>query len=281
MNKYNYPSIDLLSSKKSFKLDNTLYLKDLLKKEKNDNQYKVFLGLNDKEKVWIDLASDYGIIITGSTGSGKSVFIDSILITLLMKNSPSDLRLVLMDSKIVELEAYRNLPHNLYDVATNSKMALNYLKNIKEELEYRKKIFKGQKVINFSNYNGKNRFAKIPLILLVVDETCNVFADNEVEKLLLEIIENGYKYGINVILSTNIIQKDYIINKLKSKVDYKISFDLSCKQDSKIVGTEGAELLSIGEMIASSDEGIKKIKAPYISDKDIKKVTKYIISKNK
>jgi len=210
------------------------------------------LGIDkDGKKIIIDLNRTPHILIAGSTGSGKSNFIHSILGTLIEKNTTKTLRLILVDTKLVELTLYDMLPNLLEPVITTAEDILPALDRVDAEINTRLNLFRDVKVRNIDEYNAKIAF-KLPSILIVIDELADLLTRDEViSQRLIKIINVSRAAGIHMILATQRPSSDVIPGNIKANISARIAFKTSSSVDSHVVlGQGGAELLNtIGDVL--------------------------------
>ena len=280
--KYILPNKSLLD-KTNDNLDKEYYClgKLVYHKDFKDNLV-IPIGIDDnKEKYYLDLKKVSGLLITGETGSGKSIYVHSIIISLLLKNNPDDLKFILGDLRKVELNNYNMLPHlymNILSSDIDIKYGLNEVINILEE---RKKIFKNNKVDNIDEYN-LNSDLKLSNIIVIIDEIGNLINSKYVLDILNKILDDCYKYGIHFILATSSYLKKIKDNKLVNKFNYILSFDLASNEQASILKIKGSDLLSIegDALVKCRNNEIINLQTPYVSLEDIENVIKFIKNNN-
>ena len=224
-----------------------------------------------------DLTSMPHLLIAGTTGSGKSVCINTIIVSLLYKLEPSLCKLILIDPKMLELSAYEGIPHLLTPVITDSKKATAALGWTVREMNNRYKLMSKVGVRNIDGYNSKHKL-KMPYIVVVVDEMSDLMlvAGKEIENCIQKLSQMARAAGIHIIMATQRPSVDVITGTIKANFPTRISFQVSSKIDSRtILGEQGAEqLLGKGDMLfMSSANRIIRIHGPYISEKEIEKIT--------
>ena len=224
-----------------------------------------------------DLTSMPHLLIAGTTGSGKSVCINTIIISLLYKLEPNLCKLILIDPKMLELSAYEGIPHLLTPVITDSKKATAALGWTVREMNNRYKLMSKVGVRNIDGYNSKH-ILKMPYIVVVVDEMSDLMlvAGKEIENYIQKLSQMARAAGIHIIMATQRPSVDVITGTIKANFPTRISFQVSSKIDSRtILGEQGAEqLLGKGDMLfMSSANRIVRIHGPYVSDKEIEKIT--------
>ena len=284
MNKgYVMPSKDLLiKNSERDDLDDRYYRlsKLLFKKDLND-KLLVPIGIDDKkEKYFVNLNDISLMLIGGETGSGKSVLIDSIIISLLLKNSPDDLRFVFIDPKKIELFEYDGIPH-MVDNGFDTEDWKRKIVLIKEMIDKRIELLSGVRVSNIRKYNDISN-DKLAQVVIVIEEAYDMIHDKEFIELVRCIGSVGVNIGVHLIMSTNMCVKSKFDKELFSLFGYVLTFDLSNSEQSRYMNLEGAEFLKVcGEaMIKVRGKGVVRIQAPYISDKDIKNVVEFIKNEN-
>lgn len=297
MNKeYVMPSKDLLiKNSERDDLDDRYYRlsKLLFKKDLND-KLLVPIGIDDKrEKYFVNLNDISSMLIGGETGSGKSVLVDSIIVSLLLKNSPDDLRFVFIDPKKIELFEYDGIPHiidNGFDTdeishLVDSGFASDDWKRkivlIKEMIDKRIELLSGVHVSNIRKYNDISA-DKLAQVVIVIDEAYDMVHDKEFIELVRCIWSVGVNIGVHLIMSTNMCVKSEFDKELFSLFGYVLTFDLSNSEQSRYMNLKGAEFLKVcGEaMIKVRGEDVVRIQAPYISDEEIKRVVEFIKNDN-
>ena len=224
-----------------------------------------------------DLTSMPHLLIAGTTGSGKSVCINTIIISLLYRLSPDLCKFILIDPKMLELSAYEGIPHLLTPVITDSKKAASALGWTVREMNSRYKLMSKEGVRNIDGYNAKHKL-KMPYIVVVVDEMSDLMlvAGKEIENYIQKLSQMARAAGIHIIMATQRPSVDVITGTIKANFPTRISFRVSSKIDSRtILGEQGAEqLLGNGDMLfMSSADKIVRIHGPYISEKEIEKIT--------
>jgi len=224
-----------------------------------------------------DLTSMPHLLIAGTTGSGKSVCINTIIISLLYRLSPDLCKFILIDPKMLELSAYEGIPHLLTPVITDSKKAASALGWTVREMNSRYKLMSKEGVRNIDGYNAKHKL-KMPYIVVVVDEMSDLMlvAGKEIENYIQKLSQMARAAGIHIIMATQRPSVDVITGTIKANFPTRISFRVSSKIDSRtILGEQGAEqLLGNGDMLfMSSANRIVRIHGPYISEKEIEKIT--------
>lgn len=284
MNKgYVMPSKDLLiKNSERDDLDDRYYRlsKLLFKKDLND-KLLVPIGIDDKkEKYFVNLNDISLMLIGGETGSGKSVLIDSIIISLLLKNSPDDLRFVFIDPKKIELFEYDGIPH-MVDSGFDTEDWKRKIVLIKEMIDKRIELLSGVRVSNIRKYNDISN-DKLAQVVIVIEEAYDMIHDKEFIELVRCIGSVGVNIGVHLIMSTNMCVKSEFDKELFSLFGYVLTFDLSNSEQSRYMNLKGAEFLKIcGEaMIKVRGKGVVRIQAPYISDKEIKNVVEFIKNEN-
>lgn len=284
MNKgYVMPSKDLLiKNSERDDLDDRYYRlsKLLFKKDLND-KLLVPIGLDDKkEKYFVNLNDISLMLIGGETGSGKSVLIDSIIISLLLKNSPDDLRFVFIDPKKIELFEYDGIPH-MVDSGFDTEDWKRKIVLIKEMIDKRIELLSGVRVSNIRKYNDISN-DKLAQVVIVIEEAYDMIHDKEFIELVRCIGSVGVNIGVHLIMSTNMCVKSEFDKELFSLFGYVLTFDLSNSEQSRYMNLKGAEFLKVcGEaMIKVRGKGVVRIQAPYISDKEIKNVVEFIKNEN-
>lgn len=297
MNKgYVMPSKDLLiKNSERNDLDDRYYRlsKLLFKKDLND-KLLVPIGIDDKkEKYFVNLNDISLMLIGGETGSGKSVLIDSIIISLLLKNSPDDLRFVFIDPKKIELFEYDGIPHmvdsgfdtdelsHIIDSGLDTEDWKRKIVLIKEMIDKRIELLSGVRVSNIRKYNDISN-DKLAQVVIVIEEAYDMIHDKEFIELVRCIGSVGVNIGVHLIMSTNMCVKSEFDKELFSLFGYVLSFDLSNSEQSRYMNLKGAEFLKVcGEaMIKVRGKGVVRIQAPYISDKEIKNVVEFIKNEN-
>ena len=241
--------------------------------------------------VWTEINKTPHLLVAGSTGSGKSVCINSIIVSILMRAKPNEVKLVLVDPKKVELSMYEDIPHLLTEVVTDPKKANEILKNIVAEMENRYEKFKDTGTKNIAGYNayiekknesGEEKRAKMPFIVVIIDELADLMlvAAKEVEDSIMRITQMARAAGIHLIVATQRPSTDVITGVVKANIPSRISFAVSSSIDSRtILDMSGAEkLLGKGDMLflPQGQNTPVRIQGTFIADDEIKKVVDYV-----
>lgn len=258
---------------------------------KNDDYKKThplefYLGVDLRGKILkSNLARLPHLLISGATGSGKSVFIHTLLTTLLMKNTPETLRLLLVDMKKVELSHYAKIPHLITEPILEAKKTIGAFKWLVEEMERRYQTFLEFKTRDIEGYNlkiqkEKRNFIKfMPYIVMIIDELADlmVLAGKEVENYIIRLTQLARATGIHLVLATQRPSVEIITGLIKANIPAKIAFQVASNVDSRIIlDTSGAEkLLGAGDMLVLMPEWSKpkRLQSPFISEKEIKKIS--------
>ena len=224
-----------------------------------------------------DLTSMPHLLIAGTTGSGKSVCINTIIVSLLYKLSPQHCKFILIDPKMLELSAYEGIPHLLTPVITDAKKATSALGWVVREMNNRYKLMSRIGVRNIDGYNSKHKL-KMPYIVVVVDEMSDLMlvAGKEIENYIQKLSQMARAAGIHIIMATQRPSVDVITGTIKANFPTRVSFQVSSKIDSRtILGEQGAEqLLGKGDMLfMSSANRIVRIHGPYVSEREIEQIT--------
>ena len=224
-----------------------------------------------------DLVSMPHLLIAGTTGSGKSVCINTIIVSLLYKLNPDMCKFILIDPKMLELSSYEGIPHLLTPVITDAKKATAALGWTVKEMNNRYKLMSKVGVRNIDGYNLKHKL-KMPYIVVVVDEMSDLMlvSGKEIENYIQKLSQMARAAGIHIIMATQRPSVDVITGTIKANFPTRISFQVSSKIDSRtILGEQGAEqLLGKGDMLfMSSANRIVRIHGPFISEKEIERIT--------
>ena len=261
-----------------------VYLSEILSNTdftKKDIRLPIALGKNISGiPVVGDLASMPHLLIAGTTGSGKSVCINTIILSLLYRHTPEKCKFILIDPKMLELSTYEGIPHLLCPVITEAKKAASVLGWVVKEMENRYKLMTKDGVRNIDGYNAKHKLA-MPYIVVVVDEMSDLMlvAGKEIENYIQKLSQMARAAGIHIIMATQRPSVDVITGTIKANFPTRISFQVTSKIDSRtILGEQGAEqLLGKGDMLyMSSANRIVRIHAPFVADNEIEKVNNYL-----
>ena len=256
--------------------------------EESDSPLEAALGLDLTGKpVTLDLRKMPHGLIAGATGSGKSVCINSILVSLLYKSSPRDLKLLLIDPKMVELAPYNHIPHLVSPVITDVKAATASLKWAVEEMERRYQLFAHSGVRDISRYNKlvkeKGDHAQhLPYILIVIDELADLMmmSPSDVEDSICRIAQKARACGIHLVIATQRPSVDVITGLIKSNIPTRIAFSVSSQVDSRtILDSQGAErLLGRGDMLylGNGMSAPSRLQGTFVTDDEIEKVIEHV-----
>jgi len=257
-----------------------VYLSEILSNpdfKKKDIKLPIALGKNISGKPIVgDLASMPHLLIAGTTGSGKSVCINTIILSLLYRHTPDKCKFILIDPKMLELSTYEGIPHLLCPVITEAKKAASVLGWVVKEMESRYRLMTKEGVRNIDGYNTKHKLP-MPYIVVVVDEMSDLMlvAGKEIENYIQKLSQMARAAGIHIIMATQRPSVDVITGTIKANFPTRISFQVTSKIDSRtILGEQGAEqLLGKGDMLyMSSANRIVRIHAPFVSDNEIEKI---------
>jgi len=223
-----------------------------------------------------DLSSMPHLLIAGTTGSGKSVCINTIILSLLYKHTPEKCKFILIDPKMLELSTYEGIPHLLCPVITEAKKAASVLGWVVKEMESRYRLMTKDGVRNIDGYNSKHKLP-MPYIVVVVDEMSDLMlvAGKEIENYIQKLSQMARAAGIHIIMATQRPSVDVITGTIKANFPTRISFQVTSKIDSRtILGEQGAEqLLGKGDMLyMSSANRIVRIHAPFVSENEIDQI---------
>ncbi len=229
-----------------------------------------------------DLSSMPHLLIAGTTGSGKSVCINTIILSLLYRHSPDKCKFILIDPKMLELSTYEGVPHLLCPVITEAKKAASVLGWVVKEMESRYRLMTKEGVRNIDGYNLKHKLS-MPFIVVVVDEMSDLMlvAGKEIENYIQKLSQMARAAGIHIIMATQRPSVDVITGTIKANFPTRISFQVTSKIDSRtILGEQGAEqLLGKGDMLyMSSANRIIRIHAPFVSDNEIESINNFLRS---
>ncbi|PTH32507.1 DNA translocase FtsK [Staphylococcus arlettae] len=252
----------------------------------NDAESKLTVAMGyriNNQPLLMDIAKTPHALIAGATGSGKSVCINSILLSLLYKNHPEELKLLLIDPKMVELAPYNDLPHLVSPVITDVKAATQSLKWAVEEMERRYKLFAQYHVRNITAFNKKAAYEdRLPKIIIVIDELADLMmmAPQDVEQSIARIAQKARACGIHMLVATQRPSVNVITGLIKANIPTRIAFMVSSSVDSRtILDSGGAErLLGYGDMLYLGS-GMNKpirVQGSFVSDEEIDDVVDYI-----
>ena len=263
-----------------------VYLSEILSNsdfKKKEIKLPIALGKNISGKPIVgDLSSMPHLLIAGTTGSGKSVCINTIILSLLYRHTPDRCKFILIDPKMLELSTYEGIPHLLCPVITEAKKAASVLGWVVKEMESRYRLMTKEGVRNIDGYNSKHKLP-MPYIVVVVDEMSDLMlvAGKEIENYIQKLSQMARAAGIHIIMATQRPSVDVITGTIKANFPTRISFQVTSKIDSRtILGEQGAEqLLGKGDMLyMSSANRIVRIHAPFVSDNEIEKINNFLRS---
>ncbi len=263
-----------------------VYLSEILDNsnfKKKEVKLPIALGKNISGTPIIgDLSAMPHLLIAGTTGSGKSVCINTIILSLLYKHAPERCKFILIDPKMLELSTYEGIPHLLCPVITEAKKAASVLGWVVKEMESRYRLMTKEGVRNIDGYNSKHKLP-MPYIVVVVDEMSDLMlvAGKEIENYIQKLSQMARAAGIHIIMATQRPSVDVITGTIKANFPTRISFQVTSKIDSRtILGEQGAEqLLGKGDMLyMSSANRIVRIHAPFVSDTEIDKINNFLRS---
>ncbi|MBR4496711.1 MAG: DNA translocase FtsK, partial [Acholeplasmatales bacterium] len=246
----------------------------------------VALGKNiDGSLVYKDITKMPHCLIAGATKSGKSVSINTIIISLLIKNSPEDLKLILVDPKKVEFSFYNDIPHLATPIIDDPQMAAEALKWAVEEMDRRYEVFARNRVRNLEGYNEKRKLdpelEKLPYYVIIIDEFNDLIMQcaNDVNYCVLRLAQKARAAGMHVILATQRPTTDVVNGTIKANFPCRIAFRVSSDLDSRVILDEqGAEsLLGNGDMLIKTDQPLQRAQGAYISDDEIGAVADFLV----
>ncbi len=267
----------------------TIYLKEMLESDIFQNSKSpltMILGKDIVGKPFItDLKKLPHLLIAGTTGSGKSVGINSMILSLLYKNSPDNLKLVMIDPKMLEFSMYNDIPHLLTPVITKAGDAINALANMVGEMERRYTLMSQTKTKNIENYNEKAKkegLENFPYVVIVIDELADLMmtSGKDVEYSIARLAQMARASGIHLIVATQRPSVDVVTGLIKANLPSRLSYKVGQKIDSKIIlDSMGAEsLLGRGDMLFTPPgmSGLVRIHAPWSSEDEIEKVVDFL-----
>ncbi len=253
---------------------------------KNKSKLAVSLGLDvSGNPIIADIAKMPHVLIAGTTGSGKSVMINSFISSLLFRASPAELKLILIDPKRVELTGYNGIPHLMTPVIVEVDKILASLKWAIDEMDRRYKKFAENGVRNIDSFNELSGFQAYPYVVILIDELADLmaYAPVQVEDAIARLAQMARATGIHLVVSTQRPSVDVITGLIKANIPCRIAFNVSSMIDSRVIlDTPGAEkLLGRGDTLYIPPEQAKptRIQGAYISDKEVKKLVDYLKSK--
>lgn len=237
-----------------------------------------------------NLAKMPHLLIAGTTGSGKSVMTNTLITSLLYRNSPSDMKLIIVDPKQVEMAQYQDIPHLLTPIITQTDKALSAMKWAVGEMERRYTLMAEEKVKNIADYNAKmanstdpEKEGKMPYIVVIIDEMADLMmmAGKDLEMLIVRIAQKGRAAGIHLVLATQRPEVKVITGLIKANIPGRIAFAVGSQMDSRIMLDQGGaeKLLGKGDMLLLTTEMMgkpRRIQGAWASDEDIAKVTDFL-----
>ncbi|OBV28489.1 hypothetical protein BKN38_03410 [Helicobacter sp. CLO-3] len=267
----------------------TIYLREILESEVFKNTASpLALGLGKDivgDPFVTDLKTLPHLLIAGTTGSGKSVGVNAMILSLLYRNSPDNLKLIMIDPKKVEFSLYEEIPHLLTPIITDSKKAIIALGNVAREMERRYEAMKEMKTKTIDNYNEKARKEGkevMPFIVIIIDELADLMmtGGKEAEASIIRIAQMGRASGLHLIVATQRPSVDVVTGLIKTNLPAKIAFKVGSRMDSRVIlDTEGAQnLLGRGDMLFSrgGGSGVLRLHAPWTSEEEIEKIVEFI-----
>ena len=283
------PGKDVVGIEVPNKKIETIYLKEILQSDifKNSSSpLTIALGKDIVGNPFVtDLKKLPHLLIAGTTGSGKSVGINAMLLSLLYRNSPDTLKLLMIDPKMLEFSIYNDIPHLLTPVITKPKHAIIALSNMVLEMERRYKILSESKTKNIENYNEKIKKTggtHLPYIVVIIDELADLMmtSGKEVEFYVSRLAQMARASGIHLLVATQRPSVDVVTGLIKANLPSRISFKVGQKIDSKVIlDASGADsLLGRGDMLFTppGSSGLIRLHAPYASEEEIERVVEYL-----
>ncbi|WP_414626885.1 DNA translocase FtsK 4TM domain-containing protein [Campylobacter sp.] len=267
----------------------TIYLREVLESEifsTAKSELTIALGKDIVGAPFVtDLKKLPHLLIAGTTGSGKSVGINAMLLSLLYRNSPQTLRLIMIDPKMLEFSMYEGIPHLLTPVITEAKKAVNVLENLVSEMERRYKLMAASKTKNIESYNAKMKEqgeASLPFIVVIIDELADLMmtSGKDVEFSIARLAQMARASGIHLIVATQRPSVDVVTGLIKANLPSRISYRVGQKIDSKVILDQlGAEsLLGRGDMLFTppSSPGLVRLHAPFASEAEIETIVEFL-----
>ena len=222
------------------------------------------------------------LLVAGSTGSGKTIFLNNLIVSLLYQNSPQTMRMILIDPKRVEFSIYQGLPHLLCPVVHDSTRAVKALAWLIEEMERRFDFLSSEKARDIATYNKRTKDKILPYIIVVVDELADLMAakGREMEAGVVRLAQMARAVGIHLVLATQRPSVEVITGLIKANITSRVSFQVASQIDSRtVLDTSGAEkLLGSGDMLFLSSElgKPKRIQSAYVSEKELRSIVEYV-----
>ncbi len=252
---------------------------------RHKSKLTVALGRDTSSKpIVVDVDKMPHVLIAGTTGSGKSVLINAIIASLLFRNSPDELKLILIDPKRVELTNFNGIPHLLTPVITEPEKILSSLKWAMAEMDRRYKLFQSVGVRNIAGYNEMSGFQALPYIVIIVDELADLmmFAPVEIEDAITRIAQLARATGIHLVVATQRPSVDVITGLIKANIPCRIAFNVSSMIDSRVIldGPGAEKLLGRGDMLFLPPDASKpmRIQGVFVQDGEINNLIKYLKS---
>ncbi|GAA7985412.1 DNA translocase FtsK [Helicobacter pylori] len=267
----------------------TIYLREILESElfqKSSSPLTLALGKDIVGNPFItDLKKLPHLLIAGTTGSGKSVGVNAMILSLLYKNPPDQLKLVMIDPKMVEFSIYADIPHLLTPIITDPKKAIGALQSVAKEMERRYSLMSEYKVKTIDSYNEQapnNGVEAFPYLIVVIDELADLMmtGGKEAEFPIARIAQMGRASGLHLIVATQRPSVDVVTGLIKTNLPSRVSFRVGTKIDSKVIlDTDGAQsLLGRGDMLFTppGSNGLVRLHAPFATEYEIKKIVDFI-----
>ena len=265
----------------------TVKLRDILDEVpimKTVNPLEIVLGRDVSGKAWVeDLATMPHLLIAGSTGSGKSVCLNTLIVSLLYQNHPNDLKFILVDPKRVELTAYNKIPHLITPVITEMPKVINALKWTLREMDRRYQLLEQHRRKNIKDFNkDPNTPERLPYVIFIIDELADLMSTSsaEVEGAIIRLAQMARAVGIHLIVATQRPSVDVITGLIKANISARVAFAVASSADSRtILDTSGAEkLLGRGDMlhISAKLSKPKRIQGVFINDDEIQRVADWL-----
>ncbi|GAA9181147.1 DNA translocase FtsK [Helicobacter pylori] len=267
----------------------TIYLREILESElfqKSSSPLTLALGKDIVGNPFItDLKKLPHLLIAGTTGSGKSVGVNAMILSLLYKNPPDQLKLVMIDPKMVEFSIYADIPHLLTPIITDPKKAIGALQSVAKEMERRYSLMSEYKIKTIDSYNEQapnNGVEAFPYLIVVIDELADLMmtGGKEAEFPIARIAQMGRASGLHLIVATQRPSVDVVTGLIKTNLPSRVSFRVGTKIDSKVIlDTDGAQsLLGRGDMLFTppGSNGLVRLHAPFATEDEIKKIVDFI-----